>query len=234
MRAAPALLPAALLAAALAGLSFAETVEPRMVEVLGEGLVQTTPNEVTLLLSVVREDPKPSSARELMASAAAEVISTLKKAGIPARNIQTAAVSLQAQYKYDRGNSALTGYRASTTITVKLLKVDAYDEIVLKALAAGANELAGATFSHSRRKELEKEARKKAVEDASEKAKLLAQEAGARIGRVHRISEEISGPRPYAPELRAMGAAEASPLPSIAQGEIVVKVTVRVSWELLD
>lgn len=227
----------AALFAALAGphaMAAGEPVEPRLVSVSGEGEIRTAPDEVSLLLRVVRNDPKPADARRLMAATAAEVIAALRKMNVPARSIQTTESSLQAQYRYDRGDRALTGYSASTTITVKLDKVKAYDEVVTQALESGANELAGVNFSHSRLGEFEKEARKKAVEDAAEKARLLAEAAGARIGRVHRISEETAGPVPPFRALSAMRGAEGEPLPSIAEGEIVVRATVRVSWELLD
>jgi hypothetical protein len=74
------------------------------------------------------------------------------------------------------------------------------------------------------------EARGKAMAEAKRKAELLAQAAGAKLGRVTSISEESAAlpqPRLYARAEMAVS----TPVP-IAAGEVEIKATLRVVYAL--
>jgi hypothetical protein len=122
-------------------------------------------------------------------------------------------------------------------VTVKLRDLEKYDDLIAAAMESGANELQGAAFSLSTIKGVEQEARRRAVDDAKEKAQLLAKSAGASLGRIHSIAEQGSERQPPGPLLRAMalGGAEPAPdRPSLAAGEITVRVVVQAVWDLAE
>lgn len=212
--------------------------EIRAVHVEGLGEVKVAPDEVLFALRIWREAPEPKSARAEMAKAASKVLAVLRKQGVAEKDIQTAVARINAIYKHRPGSErTLTGYRASTSVSVKLRDLDKYDEVIAGALGAGANELGGVAFSHSRLEELRDEARRKAIADAQRKAKILAAGAGASLKRVHEIRETRQlGPRPQlgmrmaaAPEMDAAGEPD-----SLAEGEVTIEIRVSAVWELSD
>ena len=229
---------ALLLAFATTGAGAAAPAEllPRHVSVPGQGEVRVAPDEVSFSLGIWKESPDAAKARQAMSLVARRVIAALKRNGVAKKDIRTAQVSLRAQYRHDRGKRTLTGYRASTSVTVRARELDSYDRLIAAAMEAGATELSGVVLSHSRLDDLEKKARRAAVEDARDKARLLATAAGAKLGRIHSIEESsVSRPRPLraarGAELAAAGPANE---PSLAGGEIVITVRVRTLWELAD
>lgn len=212
--------------------------EIRTVSVEGSGEVKVPPDEVIFSLRIWREAPEPKSARAEMSKAAARVLAVFRKHQVADKDVQTAVARVDAIYKRrPAAERTLAGYRASTSISVKLRDVDKYDEVIAGSLDAGANELSGVFFSHSRLEELRDEARRKAIEDAHRKAKTLASGAGASLKRVHEIREVRQfGPRPQlnarmaaAPEMDSAGEPD-----TLAEGEVTVEVKVSASWELAD
>ncbi len=217
------------------GVAVAEPLaQPRTVSVRGTGEVRAVPDEVSFSLRVWKTSMSPVKARQSMAKSAKRILAALKRNGVAEKDLRTAQTSLRAQYRRDQGRRTLTGYRAATTITVRARNIAGYDRLVSAATEAGANELQGVHFSHSRLDDIEREARRKAVEDAHDKAQLLATSAGARLGRVYSIDENGTL-RPQG-HLQTMERAAAGPSnePSLAAGEIAVTVNVRVVWELAD
>lgn len=210
--------------------------EIRTVWVEGSGEVRVAPDEVLFSLRIWREAPDPRTARAEMAKAAARVMAVFRKHQVADKDVQTAVARVNAIYKgRPAGERTLTGYRASTSMSVKLRDVEKYDEIIAGALDSGANELSGVAFSHSRLEALRDEARRKAIEDAHRKAKILASGAGAGLKRVHEIREVRQfGPRP---QYRMAAAAEmesAGEPDTLAEGEVAVVVGVSAAWELAD
>ena len=76
-------------------------------------------------------------------------------------------------------------------------------------------------------------AKLQAVKNAQEKAKALAAQLDQEIGRAHWINEVVGmgGPRPAYAEM-SMRSADASGEPGFATGELQIKSTVQVSFEL--
>jgi len=95
---------------------------------------------------------------------------------------------------------------------------------------AGSNSIGGVYFSVDKPEELEKEARKLAIEDAIAKAKLYAEATGAELGPVQTISEQGGYvPNPAAPRMEAKAATH--PVP-IEPGTQNTNIEVQVTWEL--
>jgi hypothetical protein len=97
-----------------------------------------------------------------------------------------------------------------------------------RIIAAGANEIAGISFSVSDRSKRLDQARAEAVQDAKRKAEVLAKAAGVGLGRAVRIVEEgRSSPGP----IMMRAAAPTAPTP-IAPGEQTLHAGVSVTFEL--
>ena len=87
----------------------------------------------------------------------------------------------------------------------------------------------GLSFDVSKAETLKDEARKQAIENALRRAKLLASAAGAEVGEVIAISEEVAhgGPRPF-----AMARAAKADLVPIEGGSETLEARVTVTWAL--
>ena len=98
---------------------------------------------------------------------------------------------------------------------------------------AGANEINSISFGIAEPEKIKDEARKLAMQNATDNAKLYAEAAGVELGPVVKIAENGDyTPRPY----RAM--ADAAPMMAEAKqvpvegGTMSVEAKVQVTWEL--
>ena len=99
-------------------------------------------------------------------------------------------------------------------------------------LDTGINRIQGIVFDASNRKELEKQARVKAIQNAKEKAQLYATTLGQQIGKAVHISEfqPHSGP---APMLRSYAMDEVVSDNTVAPGQMDISIRLNLSFELL-
>ncbi len=127
----------------------------------------------------------------------AGVVEALKKLGIAPADIQTSAITLNAQYDYSNGNPArLIGYQFSNSVSVTVRKLDVLGDAIDDSLAAGATTLDSVQFRVDDQTKAEAQARAQAMADAKAKATALANAAGVTIQGVSTISESV-GAIPY-------------------------------------
>ncbi|QYK43159.1 MAG: SIMPL domain-containing protein [Paracoccaceae bacterium] len=202
------------------------------ITVTGEGQVEAAPDLATLTLGVTTEGVTAAEALSANSAALATVIANLRAAGIEGRDIQTSGLSLNpvwSNYSGDRPQR-IDRYQAVNGVTVRVRALDGLGTVLDAAVKDGANTLNGLAFGMAEPGPLMDEARNRAVADARRRAELLAAAAGVRLGRVLTIGEGGGGGMP-APMFRA-DAALASPVP-VEQGEVAIRASVTVVWELL-
>lgn len=234
---APALAGAALFAAALLPAMPAAAQEtmagrqPPRISVVGEGEVSVAPDMAVVTLSVLRE---AATAREALAANSAamkEVLDALKAAGIAERDIQTSRFNIQPRYTQSKTQEPkIAGYAVSNEVTVRIRKLAEAGSVIDKVVDLGVNQGGGITFVKEDLKETLTEARKRAVADALDKARTLAEAAGVKLGPVLSIEESAVPPRPiaYAAPMR-VAAEKAVPL---ASGENSYQTQVSVVFEI--
>lgn len=234
---APALAGAALFAAALLPAMPAAAQEttagrqPPRISVVGEGEVSVAPDMAVVTLSVLRE---AATAREALAANSAamkEVLDALKAAGIAERDIQTSRFNIQPRYTQSKTQEPkIAGYAVSNEVTVRIRKLAEAGSVIDKVVDLGVNQGGGITFVKEDLKETLTEARKRAVADALDKARTLAEAAGVKLGPVLSIEENAVPPRPiaYAAPMR-VAAEKAVPL---ASGENSYQTQVSVVFEI--
>ena len=229
-----------MIAAPLAMVSAAQAQEmqpiPKIV-VSGEGEATVSPDMALLSLAVVRQAKTAREALDANNEAMASVIKAMKEAGIEARDIQTSGLSINPQYVYpDERNGEkeprITGYEVTNTLSLRVRDLTKLGEVIDQSVTLGVNQGGGITFTNDDPSATLKEARKRAVTDAMEKARTLAEAAGVELGDVLQISEQsfTPPPRPYAVKTMRMEAA-ADSVP-IEAGENSYHVQVSVTFEL--
>lgn len=222
---------AAALAAATLLAAPARSAEPApAISVTGEATVSVPPDLALVEGGVTSEAKTAREASDANNIAMGKVLLALKSAGIEEKDVQTSRLSLQPQSAPNRvgSPSAITGYRASNQVTIRLRDVSKVAGVIDTLVGAGANEIGGIHFMVSEASKWLDEAREKAIADARRKADIYAKAAGVTLGAPLSISEEgAPGPRP----LRKM-AASMMTSNVVAQGEETLSVTVTVSWAI--
>ena len=150
------------------------------------------------------------------------------------KDIQTTSFNINPRFERQPNGTQgkIIGYEVTNRVQVKVRKVDELGEILDALVTAGSNRISGISFSIADPTALTDEARKSAIEDAKRKADLYAEAAKVKVGKVLTISENtISQP---SPNLRASSfKAEADSVP-IAAGELTIRVSVFVLFEIVD
>ena len=229
-----ALLPAAALAQGTPQPTAETPPAGTLLDVAAEGRTTRVPDVATIRAGVVAQAPTAAAALADQAGRMARVLAALKSAGVADRDIATANVGLEPQYRYqDRQPPQVTGYQATNSVAVRFRDIKRAGAILDALVASGANQIDGPDLSIDQPDQALDEARLDAMKRARARAELYARAAGLRVARIVSIGEgpvNTGGPRP--PILYARAAmAEAAPT-QIAAGEKDVTVTVNVRFLL--
>jgi uncharacterized protein YggE len=126
----------------------------------------------------------------------------------------------------------------SRQVEVELRDLEQLGVLFERAADAGVNQVSGAQLDSSRRKDLEREAMARAVQDARMNAEVLATAAGVKLGTVCTLNGDASAPpMPMyrrGPMMAMQDAAAAAPPPeaSYQAGDLKFSATVRAQFEL--
>lgn len=238
MRPIPALRPTAALAAALLillsplPLSAEDKPMDRLITVSATGHVTAEPDRARLSSGVTAEADTAEAALSANTALMKKVVEGLKQAGIDAKDIQTSNFHVEPRYTHPRDNAppVINGYRVSNQVGILVRDLKALGGLLDTLVGLGANQIHGLSFEVSAAETLKDEARREAIANARRRAELLAGAAGAEVGEVVSIAEEVGyagGPRPMG-MARAM-VAEAAP---IEAGTETLEARVTVTWKL--
>ena len=164
--------------------------------------------------------------------AMAKVVEALKADGIDAKDIQTVNFSVGPVYeaKADGKPPVVVGYRVTNQVRITLHDISKLGAILDKVVTLGSNQIDSIEFGVEEPEALKDEARKLALKNVTDNAKLYAEAAGVGLGQILSITEEESSYQPrYAPMATRMDSAKEVP---IEAGTASVEVRVRVSWEI--
>ena len=203
----------------------------RWVMVAGHGSVEAPPDSAAITTGVVSEAATARAALTANSAAMRKVIDGLKAAGIDAKDIQTQQFQISPRYRTykDRGSQEIDGYTVRNQVEVKVRDITRLGEILDQVVTLGANQASSITFLVSDAEKRKDEARKLAIENAMHRARLLAEAAGAKLGPVLTITEEVMGPRPPRPMVARSMSAESVPIES---GSETLSVRVEVAFGL--
>ena len=207
---------------------------PALLTISVEGRTTRTPDVAEISGGVVTTAPTASAALAENADKMNAVVAAVRKAGIAARDIQTAGLNLQAQYRYENNQAPiLTGYQVSNTVNLRVRAVAQTGKLIDTLVGVGANQINGPTFRVEDSDAALDEARQAAIGTAKARAELYAKASGLRVRRIVTISEGGAIepiPRPMMMKTMAMDA-ERAPTP-VAAGEVAMSVIVTVVFAL--
>lgn len=203
-------------------------------DISATGEVTRVPDLAIISAGVQTLRPTATAAIEENAARMERVRAALKRAGIDDRDIQTASINLNPEYRYvENQPPQLTGYRASNTLSVKFRDLKRTGAILDALVREGANQISGPSLTIDKPETAYDEARVKAIANGRARAELYARALGMRVVRLLSVSEggsvHVPPPMPY-----AMGAArmEKAADTKIDPGTQDLQVNVAMSFEL--
>lgn len=210
-----------------------QPISGTVLDVNAEGQSKRTPDLATVSAGVVTQAANAAVAMRDNSASMDRVIAALKRTGILDRDIQTASVSLQPQYRYAQNEPpVITGYQAQNTVTVRFRDIGRAGAVLDALVSTGANQINGPELGLDNPAAALDEARLDAMSKARARAELYAKTAGLRVKRILSISEAwgYTPPRPMPVMMRAQSADVAET--KIMAGEQSLGVTLSVRFEL--
>jgi len=224
---------------ATAGVASAAEAPQRLVSVTGSGEVKAQPDMAYVTLGVEARKPTLAAARTEVNAAVERLLALTRELKIEPKFVDSTRLQVQPDYRWDEKASkqVLLGYVVNRQIEVEVHDLDRLGTLLEKSVSAGVNQLGGARLDSSRRKELEREALTKAVDDARLNADALARAAGAKLGLVQSISAAGTMPVPMYAQ-KAMSVAAAPPMADEADqsyqpSEMKFSANVSAQYELI-
>ncbi|MCD1295685.1 hypothetical protein CUJ83_11820 [Methanocella sp. CWC-04] len=212
----------------------------RTVTVTGNGYVYTEPDIAKVSVGVVTEANTSSEAMQMNADQMDAVMKSVRRLGIPEKDIKTSQISVQPVYNYQyqpkdaTEKPKIVGYKASNTVTITVRDMSKVGPVIDASYGSGSNKIDGVSFMLSEEKQslVYKQALEKAVKDGADKAKTIASAADIEGMKLKTISES-GGFYPVYYDSYNMAAAErasgAAPTP-VSPGEQKVQATVTMVY----
>jgi uncharacterized protein YggE len=209
---------------------------PATITVSGDGRVFAVPDIARLTLGVqTGRQPTAKKAMEILSTRMNAVLDAVKGLGIEEKDIRTQQLWMNPVYDWTEGGQIFRGFEATQNLEVKVRELDKASDVLGAATNAGANQAGGIQFTIDNPDALQAQAREEAIDEAQQKAEVLAASLGLRLGKIKGFTEGGQGWAVPSMMMRAMdagvgGAMEKSvPLPA---GEQEITSTVSITYEI--
>jgi hypothetical protein len=212
----------------------------------GEGKVTVTPDVAILSVGIESQETSVAQAQEKAATAMNAVISQLKQSSIAEKDIRTTSFSIIRVTRFDepKQQEITIGYRVTNMVTAKIrslvqesFPLDYKLGRIIDAVAQAGGDLTrinNISFTVDDPTAFEREVRQKAMADAENKAKQLANLSGVKLGKPIYINESggfISLRQEFFAVPAPAPAFAGAPTP-ILPGEQEIRLNVQVVYEI--
>lgn len=210
-----------------------ESGQPQVITVSGMGEVNAIPDLAEVVFQIVTEGRTAGQVQKSSAEKSHTIQNFIEGQGIKKEDVQTTQYRLEPMYFYvENKPPQLSGFRLSQGLRVKVRDLDKVGDVIAGGVAAGANQVDGPSFSVDKKEELIRKARVLAFQDAREKARLQAEAAGVRLGKIVAFSEDSNGV-PMRVENKTMAMSEdRTGAPALEPGSEDIRVNVSLSYQL--
>lgn len=207
------------------------TIQPT-IDVMGEGIVKVTPDEVTIKVQVEHKGQNPKELKQKNDFIINDVLAFIKSMNIADKQVQTEFVRLNKNYDYQ---TKTYNYLANQSVSIYLKDLKIYESLMNGLMERGINRIDGISFSTSKINELKSQARIKAMQNAKMKAEEYTKVLNQSIGKAVLITEFNNTNYPgQVNRKNMMMSSDTSGMEqqTIAVGEIEVVTKVNVSFLL--
>jgi uncharacterized protein YggE len=211
---------------------YAVPADGTLLTVAAQAESRRVPDVATISAGVVTQAADANAAMRDNATQMEKVMAAIRAAGIAERDVQTAGISVQPQYRYAENQPpVITGYQASNTVNLKVRDIGKLGKVLDALVANGANQVNGPSFEVDKPDAAYDEARIAALRKSEARAETYAKAKGLRVRRVVAINEGGSF-QPPIPVMRAQMMEAKGADTSVSPGETVLSVNIDVVFEL--
>ncbi|MCX6793925.1 MAG: SIMPL domain-containing protein [Candidatus Gottesmanbacteria bacterium] len=201
--------------------------------VTGEGKVSVPPDIALVSAGVQAQGATVKIVQDQLNKNMNAVSAAVKAEGVDSKDIKTSGYNINPMYDYTAGSQRITGYQASSNLTIKVRAIDHANAVIDAATASGANQIGGITFDVDDKTAAQNQAREKAVADAKSKAENAARIAGFSLGKIINYSEDFGNAVRPIPMLAKADMAGGGGVPTqIETGTNEITVTVTLSYQI--
>ena len=211
-----------------------ETPRPTL-SVDGQGTGTAAPDMATVTIGVTTQGKDAAKAQNDNAWVSNQIQAAVRGLGIAEKDIQTRNYSFYPNYSTEKDHrNEVTGYTVNNSVIVVVRDIKLTGKVIDAALNNGANEINSLDFSTSDTKAVRKVALLNAVQDARDKADIIAKGLGKRIVGIQSVSESTGyiETRRFGGNM-LMAAAKDAATP-IAPGSLSLTANVHVDFILSD
>lgn len=216
----------------------------RSITVKSSEAVTIVPDMAEVVYSVRTNNSTAAGCQQQNSESVSQVIELLKEVGVEEKSIQTSDFYMRPVYNYSGSTPRVTGYEATTTLTVSDLKIEGLGDLLTQSVSSGINTVESITYQASGYDQSYQEALTRAVNMAYEKAQVLAAASGASVGSVVYIQEtsgysearytDYASANLYNAVKEMRSESAMADTAGVMPGEIEVAASVVVEYQLLD
>jgi uncharacterized protein len=155
------------------------------------GIVETAPDEASITISVTCVDMIIEQAKMCLIEKTEGLNDDLERYAIPKEDILTTQVNLTKDYIWRNNSNIFNGYRASTSMNVKIRDLKILEELYATLLTNEQLTIGALTYSHSKMDSISGLAYLKALENAN----TLADRILSQIPEKNKVIKQISNIR---------------------------------------
>ena len=222
-----------------ASVAVAADDDKRSISVTGTVETKVAPDEIVWRISLSASDTNLAKAKARSDEQVKSVVALRDKLHIAEGDLETGTMSVSRDYERDargmRGN--FKGFIVSRSVTIRERDLKRFDEF-LDTLVASTEMEVYFNYESSKQREVRAETRVKALQTAKQKAGVMAEALGAKLGPVLSINEHpaTDSGRGYASNSN-VSYAQSTPSVDVATetfvpGAMSIQVTVYVTFEL--
>lgn len=166
-----------------------------------------------------------------------KITSAITNLGVEEKDIKTSNYTLSPVYNWtnDKGQE-LVGYEVTQVLTLKIKDLSKIGDIIAKTTEQGANQVGNISFTIDDEFALKNQAREIAINKAKEKAVMIANQSGMKLGKVKSVvenTEPVISPIAYTNAKLDMSASTGGlTSPEIQSGQNEIKVDVTLVYEV--
>ncbi len=216
---------------------------PRTITTRGIAKLSLSPDLTVVSLSLRSTDKKYDAAMEKAGKQLKKLTDALKAVGFEETDIKTTNFNVNTEYESvpdekGRYKQVFKGFGCYQNLKVEFPFDSGYLADVLSAIAESVSEPElNVQFTVKDKSKAGKELLKKAAEDAREKAEVLAEASGARLGTLLSIDYNLAehnfrSPTVYTMEESCMKMARSCDAINITPDDIIISDSVTFVWEL--
>lgn len=209
---------------------------PREITVEAQGKGYVIPDVAVINLGVTTQGKTSEETVTENTKKINEIMKVIKDLGVEDKDIKTVGYYLNPRYEWtEQKGSFQNGYELSQTLEVKVRDFDKVGDLISKTATAGANTMGGVNFTADDTEKAKADARKEALAKVEDKAKLIQEQTGLKLGKIVNYYEydvtDQYGKGGYS-MMAAEGGGGVAPSPEIQPGQQEIVLNVSLSYKI--